>query len=254
MIFSEFLSKYTVQQWIRFFLEAKTIHELDSPFVYAFTRYIIEDDRNFYIFPLAKLFFQEAKSRKEAFYAVPPTSGQRLFRAVHHFRPDKALEIGTGDGLSTIYLATAMLSGDLFSIEPNSKQAAFAKKRVEQLGLPNVQITYASPEQAVPLLLTELEPIDFVFFHQTTPGKAIEDLFDLLLPGLSTQSVLVLSGIHQNPEKRATWEKLYKRSEVTLSIDLFELGFLFFDTAFHQKQDIKIISARWKPWRLGLFR
>jgi len=254
MIFAYPRQNFTIKKRFRFFRKAKTIHDIDSPFVYDFCKYIVEDKRNFYIFPLGQLLYQEARSSGRKAYSIPPLTGKRLFRAVHHFKPDIALEIGAGDGLSTIYQATAMLSGDLFSLEAQEEQAAVAKKQIEELGLPNVALQQGEILSLLSWIIPDIQQVDFLFVSIQYPADQQMQLIEKLRPVINEKTVVVLEGIYHSPKRLSIWEELKKQAQTRLSIDLFDLGFLFFDSTLGPKRDYCLVSARQKPWRLGVFR
>lgn len=254
MIFAAPLQNFTLKQRFDFFRKAKTIHDTDSPFVYRFCKYIVEDDRNFYIFPLGRLLYREAKSADRRQFSMAPLTGKRLFRAVHHYKPALALEISAGDGLSAIYQAAAMLSGDLYSIEPDEEQAAFAKKQVSDLGLPNVELRSGALFFTLAAVKKEIKQIDFLFLSTGCPPEKQIAILDEIEPLMHQQTVVAIAAPHQSTTRLASWEQLKADKRTHLSIDLFDLGFLFFDAAFREKQHYRIIPTAQKPWRLGLFR
>jgi hypothetical protein len=48
------------------------------------------------------------------------------------------------------------------------------------------------------------------------------------------------------------WQAIKKHPDVTLSIDIFDIGIVFFRKEL-SKQDIKFIPYKYKPWKIGLF-
>ena len=244
--------------YLGFYRKAKTIHKLDRPFIYRFVRYIVEDDRNFYIFPLGRLLFREAKQHSPkanaSLSSMPPLTGKRLFRAIHLFKPNLGLELGSGDGLSTIYQATAMLSGDVISIEPNPVFAAYAQKLIEELGLPNITLVNDQVEASLRHLFAENIKLDYVFLHHIEAESQFIDYFQRIEAYLHHQSIVILAAPYRSASSLQAWKQLCKHPKVQLSIDLFDLGFLFFDPAFRKKQHYQIVPAYRKFWKLGLFR
>ena len=49
----------------------------------------------------------------------------------------------------------------------------------------------------------------------------------------------------------AAWEQIRAWEQVTLSIDCFHFGIVFFDPAVREKQHLKVLRAAWKPWPFG---
>lgn len=254
MIFAYSNLLFTIKKQIRFFRKAKTIHDVDSPFIYHFCKYIIEDKRNFYIFPLGQLLYKEAKKAGRKSFSMPPLTGKRLFRSIHYFKPEIAVEVGAGDGLSTIYQATAMLSGDLFSLEEEEERATYARQQINELGLPNVELYQGEAISSLSRLRSKIDRIDFFFAAKHCPPEQLPTILKQIDKVLGKHSVLVVGGIYQSPERWKCWQQLKATNKVRLSIDLFDLGFLFFDPNHREKQDYCLLPSRLKPWRLGLFR
>ncbi len=68
------------------------------------------------------------------------------------------------------------------------------------------------------------KPFDAVFANQF-------DLFhfnQLLTEGkLHNDSVVLIDGIHQNPQKQEQWQSLITSPKITVSIDMYRLGAIF---------------------------
>jgi uncharacterized metal-binding protein len=52
---------------------------------------------------------------------------------------------------------------------------------------------------------------------------------------------------------KEAWKLLQSRSEVSLSIDLFYFGLLFFSPDFKEKMHEQLIPKKWKPFQWGFF-
>lgn len=53
---------------------------------------------------------------------------------------------------------------------------------------------------------------------------------------ITEDTIIILNSIHKNEHTSGQWRALCAQPQVTLSIDLFELGLLFFKKDFLQKQ------------------
>lgn len=68
---------------------------------------------------------------------------------------------------------------------------------------------------------------DFIYFKN--PDKAITlKHFESLLPTIHNDSVFVFNAIHTSKEIIELWEHIKKHPKVTVTIDTFILGFVFF--------------------------
>ena len=51
-----------------------------------------------------------------------------------------------------------------------------------------------------------------------------------------TNKIIAVKNIHQTPQYTRQWQQLINDKQVTLSIDLFEYGLIFFNKEFKEKQ------------------
>lgn len=269
---------HNVRQFLGYFRSAKTLHQVDSPFVCHFIQSVIEDRRMFYVFPIAKEIRKELKSNQQSIptidYGAPaksmtgsrtigsiaknttisPRIGEYLFKIIHTYKPEIMLELGTAVGVSTIYQAAAALGGDLISIEGNPNLVEVAEAEITKLGLPNVSLVNGKFDEVLPDLLEELPQVDYVFIDGHHDRDARLAYFEMLLPSLKESSILIFSDPYWSKDMQEAWEIVIGHPKVRLSIDLFDIGVLFFNPAILEKQHFSIVPIRWKFWRLGLFR
>lgn len=269
---------HNIGQFWHFFRSAKTLHQIDSPFVAHFIQEVLEDRRSFYVFPIANAIRKELEQNKDWIEsmdygaaskslknrrsvgavakntAISPRVGEYLFKIINTYKPEIMLELGTALGISSIYQAAAALGGDLISIEANPTLANLAEAQINELGLPNVTIINGTFASVLPELLEELPKIDYVFMDGHHEKEARLTYFELLLPKLHQDSILVFSDIYWSDDMKEAWDDLCAHPKVQLSIDLFDIGIIFFQPSIIEKQHFKLVPITWKFWRLGLFR
>ena len=269
---------HNVRQFIRYFRSAKTLHQVDSPFVCHFIKSVLEDRRLFYVFPIARAIRKELGENKTPLEnfdygapakslvrsrtigsiakntAISPRIGEYLFKIIHTYKPEIMLELGTALGISTIYQAAAALGGDLISIEGNPRLVEIAEAEITRLGLPNVSIINGHFAEVLHDLLEELLHLDYVFIDGHHDKEARLNYLEMILPKLGDDSILVFSDIYWSKDMTEAWHTLLNLPMVRLSIDLFDIGVVFFTPKILEKQHYKLVPIRWKFWRLGLFR
>jgi predicted O-methyltransferase YrrM len=64
--------------------------------------------------------------------------------------------------------------------------------------------------------------------------------FETILPKTHEGSCIIFDDIHWSREMEDAWEKIRKDTRVTLSIDLFFIGIVFFRKEFREKQHFSI--------------
>jgi hypothetical protein len=61
--------------------------------------------------------------------------------------------------------------------------------------------------------------------------------------------VVILDDIYWSKEMTQAWEELKNHPKVTLSIDIFTKGILFFRKEHQDKAHFQIIPSQWKIWQ-----
>jgi predicted O-methyltransferase YrrM len=84
-------------------------------------------------------------------------------------------------------------------------------------------------DQTLPDVLKRLKQIDLVYIDANHRYEPTLRYFESLLPLLHEKSLVVIDDIHWSKEMNEAWDVIKDRTEVSLSIDLFEAGLLFFD-------------------------
>ena len=161
--------------------------------------------------------------------AKPPRLAQLLFRLVNHFQPATILELGTSLGLTTAYLAAVSSRSQVLTFEGCPNTAAVARETFAELHLPNVRLVVGNLDQTLPATLADLAtPVDFVFFDGNHRYEPTMRYFEQCLAKANENSVFVLDDIHWSAEMERAWEAVKAHPAVTVTVDLFYVGLVFF--------------------------
>ncbi|MBK9477920.1 MAG: class I SAM-dependent methyltransferase [Bacteroidia bacterium] len=241
--------------YFKYLLVAKNAHGVHSPFVYDLVTNVIYSSKNYYAYtPIQKVREQLENSEIRLDFidlgagSHYPTKSQRkvseiaknsaknkklgelLFRLVNKFQPTTILELGTSLGISGLYLSCGRRNARFISIESNEEVASIALKSMEKFQLNNASIVIGSFENKLSDAIEELKQLDFVFFdgnHQREPTLAY---FQKCLKNSNKDSVFVFDDIHWSTEMEKAWETIKNHPQVTVTIDLFFIGIVFFRT------------------------
>ena len=172
--------------------------------------------------------------------AIPPVYGQLLYRTVAYFNANKILEMGTGTGISTLYLGSAPVVNQLISLEGNAALASLAKNQANKLKLNKIEVISGDFHSTLSTALSKLGNIDLAFIdgnHQKAPTL---QYYEQILPYTHNDTVLIFDDIHWSPEMLEAWQEIIARPEVTLSLDLYRMGMIFFRKEIRQAQHIQL--------------
>lgn len=239
--------------FLLFHLKSFRLHGVHSPFVFALQQNVFDHDGQFSPFPEIEALRQELLLNKKkipvtdfgagsrlqtsqtrsirslaAVSAKEPRQAQLLFRLVNYFQPQTVLELGTSLGLTTAYLASARRQSQVFTFEGCPAIAAIAANNFRKLKLRNISLIEGNLDETLAPALEKLFSVDFVFFDGNHRYEPTMRYFEACLAKRSEDSVFVFDDIYWSGEMLKAWREICRHPEVTISIDLFHLGLVFF--------------------------
>jgi predicted O-methyltransferase YrrM len=177
--------------------------------------------------------------------ALKPNKYSRLlFRMVQFYQPKSVLELGTCFGITTAYLAQGNKDAEVFTMEGAKEIAEVAKQGFQALGMENIELILGNMDNTLPEIISKFQnehkTFDFVFVDGNHREEPTLRYFMQLLPVLNEHSILIFDDIHWSEEMQAAWHKIIANEKVTLSIDLFFVGLVFFRNENKVKQHFSI--------------
>lgn len=166
----------------------------------------------------------------------PKKFAQLFHRMVQAYEPANIIELGTSFGISTAYMATAAPNATMYSLEGALAIATIAQENFNLLGLQNIQLIQGDFTNTLPKLLQTLDTIDFAYVDGNHRQAPTLDYFNQLTARSHENTVIIFDDIHWSAEMEAAWEIIKGHEAVTLSIDLFFIGIVFFKKDFKVKQ------------------
>jgi len=165
---------------------------------------------------------------------------QLLYRVVKYYQPKQIVEIGTSFGITTSYLATANLDSTVFTHEGAPQIADIATETFRKLSLSNVQLKKGDFAISLPATIAAMNTIDFAFIDGNHRKKPTWEYFELLLTKSNENSIFIFDDIHWSKEMEQVWKEISLHPAVTLSIDLFFIGIVFFKKDFKVTQHFSV--------------
>lgn len=260
-----------------FYFRAITRYNVQSPFLYDFVTNVLDITKTYYVFDKIELErnkllcnFEkieitdfgagsaQIKSNSRSISKIVKNSVSKkskcrlLFNLVLHYRLKNMIELGTSLGISSSYLASSDPNCELVTLEGDPSIIAFANSVHNNLGIRNIKIFCGRFSDTLPEALEDINKLDFAFIDGHHLEVPTLEYFELVLNKCHNNSVVIIDDIYWSKEMNQAWNVLINRPEVTLSIDLFDIGILFFRKEL-SKQNITYIPFQYKPWRIGLF-
>lgn len=233
-------------------IRAKTRHGVHSPFVYDLIERVFKPDharRRDGIEALRKSLKSDrmplniedhgAGSRRGAtartvssvarHSSTPPRRARMMQRLIDHLECGNVLELGTNLGLTTAYLSSARHCRRCVSIEADKALAQRARNHLKNLDI-DAEVVCGVFDDALPEVLGGLGFVDFAYIdgnHRLDPTLTY---FRMIGKHAGPRSVIVVGDIHWSAGMETAWKEIKKDPAVTLTIDLFDLGLVFFHT------------------------
>ena len=242
-----------LRSYLRFRLRSGNAHGLHSPFVFQLYTQVIRNRQLYYCYEpiedsrldlLRSVEILEmtdlgagskttaARQRKVRDIArhseKSAALAQLLFRLAHHFQPQTILDLGTSLGTTTLYLAHANRQARVFTFEGDRGSLEIARRRFGEFGLSNIIPVAGNIDRTLPETLANIEKLDFVFFDANHRLEPTLRYFEQCLAQAHPDSVFVFDDIYWSAEMRRAWQSIQAHPSVTMTVDLFHLGLVFF--------------------------
>ena len=150
-----------------------------------------------------------------------------LIRILNYFEPNNILEIGTSIGLETASLSIGNLKAKINTLEDCEDTAVNTQKLFDTFKLKNIQITVGEINEILPSILTNNQ-YNLIYFNGNHQKETTLHYFNLCLKSVHNDSIFIFDGINLSSEMQEGWLTIKKHPKVTISIDTFFLGLIFF--------------------------
>ena len=244
------------KSYIKFIRLSKNRHGVHSPFVYDLVTKCFNDKKIYPEYEILKSHRKALRSdpsmvemkdfgqgsrvfkgnaRKVS--AVVKNAGMRkkrqklLFRMAKYFKSENILELGTSLGLGTVALSLSNEFSAIHTVEGCPNTLLKAQEYFEKFNLHNIQIHQKLFSE---FLENTSEKFDLIFIDGDHNGERTLGYFHSLLKNVHNDSVIIFDDIYWSKDMTAAWQQIIVNENVTVSIDTFQWGLVFF-----RKEQIK---------------
>lgn len=198
-------------------------HGIHSPFVYNLIRKVIEEKTPYYAYSDLQEFINNSPIPRPRINKYNKLS----FRLINYFGAKHILEIGSGEGINTLFLTAPALSIECTCVEPSTDKYNIARK-----------VLYYWRRKITLLNQKELPSLDkkqdCIFIDLKNYITIDEGIIDYLASVSHENTFIVVKGIRTNKRCRALWNKVANMKERTAMLDLFNIGIIFFNKKLYR--------------------
>ena len=138
------------------------------------------------------------------------------------------VELGTSLGFGTYCLAMGTENGKVYSLEGCPFQQGLAVGELKKNGVDNVELIGGLFAETLPPLLGKLDRVDLVYFDGDHRQESLIWQFSQFLPKAGPETVFVFGDINWSPAMNKAWNIIINDPAVSVSVDLFDCGLVFF--------------------------
>lgn len=239
---------YQILSYFKFLTKSTNEHGVHSPFVYdlvtkcfydkqpkeiykiieSYRIDLLQDDRIIEVkdFGAGSRVFSSNKRKVSAIAKNAGITRKRaklLARLISYLNIQKSLELGTSLGIATIAMKEAT---EIDTLEGCPETATIAQKQFKKYKINNIKLHIDEFAKSFPKIANKT--YDLVYFDGNHQKEATLSYFEQLLSTAHNDSVFIFDDIHWSKEMTEAWEIIKNHPEVTVTIDTFFWGFVFF--------------------------
>lgn len=240
---------YQQKKYIQFLSKSSNQHGVHSPFVYQLVTKCFYDKTTYPNYQELKNYRQQLRNNKQEISItdlgsgskkttskqrriaeITKTSGTPLkraklwYRLTQYFQPENILELGTSIGIATQAMHLGHPQTQITTIEGCPNISKFTQASLKEYK--NIQFLTGDFSQHLKQL--NHQPWDFVFFDGNHTKEATLNYFETLLPSIHNDTMFVFDDIYWSKGMTQAWEIIKDHPQVTVTIDTFFWGFVFF--------------------------
>lgn len=245
---------FKIKSYFLFFIKSTNKHGVHSPFVYnlvtecfnkktasdslklmtSILNYSYKNDTHIVVndFGKGSKIFKNQNRKVGKIAKVAGISKKRaalLIRIIAYFKPKTILELGTSVGLSTAAISLGNPIASITTIEGCNNTAKKAEELFSKFNLTNIKLINNQFKNALPKLLNNTN-FDFIYFDGNHQKEATLNYFKQCLVAATNNSAFIFDDINWSKEMQEAWEEIKKNPKVTITVDTYFWGIVFFRT------------------------
>jgi len=253
---------FQIKSYLKFLWHSKNEHAVHSPFVFLLLTKCFYDKKPKPEYTVLKEYRNSLLQNKNTIGVTDFGAGSRvfksnvraidkiaknagisakraelLFRITNYFQLDPSdseqakqtiLEIGTSLGLATSALSLGNPKAKITTLEGCPETAQQAQLQLQKFNCNNVESIVTEFTDYFKNHQPSTIHYQLIYFDGNHSINATLEYFELLLPTITNETIWIFDDIHWSQEMEDAWKIIQNHPKVTVSIDTFQWGFVFF--------------------------
>ena len=154
--------------------------------------------------------------------------GRILYFTAKYFEPATIIELGTGLGISTAYLSSAVPSAKMISIDADRAMHEYASAKIKDHTHNMPEFCLGRFEEFLLSKLNNAEHPLLIFIDGDHQYKSVTRYLDEILKYARADTIILIHDIHWSAGMKKAWNQIKDNGRGILCIDLFFMGMVFF--------------------------
>ena len=255
---------YQIIKYFEFLIKSTSKHGVHSPFVFDLVTNCFNkktQKRKLKIFSNYQLFLKNNKDNIKVtdfgagsrvfktnerlvsdilkHVTVSKKQGAFLIRLVEYFNFKNILEIGTSLGVGTLTFALGNEKATITTLEGCPNTIKIPKENLYKFTSNSINFIEGQFSKTLTEVVNK-NTFDLVYFDGNHQKQATIDYFEMCLQSIHNNTVFIFDDIYWSKEMTEAWEFIKNHPKVKLTIDTYNLGFVFFREEQYQKEHFVI--------------
>lgn len=250
---------FQIKHYLLFLLKSSTKYGVHSPFVYnliidCFEKGLTNEEINILKEYQSELtldktilnvkdlgagsrVFKSNKRKVSAIYknaGISTKNAALLLKIVQYFKSVNILEIGTSLGFGSLSLSLGNEKSKITTLEGCPETLNVAEKYLNKFKVNNINFTLGNFDQTLKTVLDK--KYDLIYFDGNHQKEPTINYFEQCLKTIHNESVFIFDDIHWSKGMSEAWDYIKNHKKVTLTIDIFYWGIVFFREEQFEKE------------------
>ncbi len=159
---------------------------------------------------------------------VPEKYGILLSNMAVEFGNPLIIEFGTSVGISTMYMASVCPHTTVHTIEGCPAISEIARENFNEAGLKNITVLTGSFDDMWSKAVISSNKPGLVFIDGNHRKEPVLRYFNKVAEISDSKTVIIIDDIYYSKEMEEAWNEIKQSERVTLTIDIFRMGIVFF--------------------------